>query len=110
LAPNTASTAGDIKLQVYRFGTTNAWEDVASNTTSSDCNSDNCTVSGMPSGTPSEYFEGSPGNYVTYFRVYQVKGSSAITFKTDTFHMVMNNTLMRHGSAFRGLIKRPTEY
>ncbi|MDO8269232.1 MAG: hypothetical protein Q7T54_01010 [Candidatus Levybacteria bacterium] len=84
LAPNTGSTAGDIKMEVYRFGSTNAWEALASDTTSSNCSTADCTVSATAAGTASEYFEADGSNYWTYLRVYQIgDGSTTVTLKSD---------------------------
>ncbi|MDQ3064932.1 MAG: hypothetical protein M3Q36_01545, partial [bacterium] len=99
-----APTGNSIKLQIYRYGTTNAWEDVA--TFSSTC-ADACVLSGMASGTVSEYFEADGSNYNVYFRVYQVEdATNSITFKTDVLKAVQQSTQMRHGRTFnRDLLK-----
>ncbi|MDP3723286.1 MAG: hypothetical protein Q8R91_07310 [Candidatus Omnitrophota bacterium] len=83
IAPSTAGTAGDIVLQVYRFGTTNAWENVTTNTS---CAADtDCTLTGSPSGTLSEYYEADGSNYWLYVRLWQYENAAAETLKTDSF-------------------------
>jgi hypothetical protein len=104
---NIAPTSSSIQLQVYRFGTTNAWETVASNTTSADCSTVNCSVSGMPTGTASEYFEADGSNYWIYFRVWQYESASSLTFKTDYFDAISLKEQMRHGTSFESGAKRP---
>ena len=108
LAPNTAGTAGDIVLQAYHYGTTNAWETIASNTTSSGCNSDNCVLNGNASGTASEYFTAdSSGNYWVYFRLYQEASTSAgATLKTDQFSAFTTAQKLGSGKVLQGGQKR----
>ncbi|MGB2787178.1 MAG: hypothetical protein WBB94_02240, partial [Candidatus Saccharimonadaceae bacterium] len=106
-APNTAGTSGDISLQVYRYGSTNGWETIASNTTSSSCG--DCSLSGQPTGTPSEYFyTEASGKYWVYFRLYQNPSvSSSVTFKTDQFKAATNEMRTRLGTFFVDGQQRP---
>lgn len=108
VAPNTASTAGDIKLQVYRFGSTNAWTDVATDNSSTNCNTDNCDLMGIPGGTISDYFESDgAGHYWTYWRVWQYENASGSeTLRTDLFQLQFINKQMRHGKLFENNTKR----
>jgi hypothetical protein len=107
LAPNTGGTTGDIYLQVYRFGSTNSWETIASNTASADCNTVDCTLSGSPTGTPSQYFETDGSEYWIYFRVYQEETSSSITFKTDKLSATTAAQRLRGGRVFEGGVTKP---
>ena len=115
LAPSTAGTSGDIVLQVYRYGSTNAWETVASDTATADCStpaSGNCSLSGMPSGTPSEYFfnDGAGGQWV-YFRLYQEPSTStSVTFRTDQFKATKNANRLRGGQFFEDGVRRPLNF
>jgi hypothetical protein len=114
-APNTAGTAGDITLQIYRFGSTNAWETVASDTASSDCNTPsagNCTISGMPSGTPSDYYyDDGSGGYWVYCRLYQGPNTGGtITLKTDQLGAYITQGRLRHGQSIEGGITRPMNW
>ncbi len=85
----TAPSSKSIGLQVYRFGSTNAWENITPtvNTCSSAGANTDCDISGSPGGTISEYYEADGSYYYwSYFRVFQEKnGTSAETFKTDRF-------------------------
>lgn len=107
LAPDTAGTSGDISLQVYRYGSTNGWETIASNTTSSSCG--DCSLSGQPTGTPSEYFyTEASGKYWVYFRLYQNPSvSSSVTLKTDQFKAATNEMRTRLGTFFVDGQQRP---
>lgn len=107
LAPSTAGVDGDLYLQVYRFGTTNAWETVVSDTASTDCNTGDCSLSGTPSGTATEYFQTSGSEYWAYFRVYQVQSTSSITFKVDKFSAAITSQRLRGGRVFEGGITKP---
>jgi hypothetical protein len=114
-APNTAGTAGDIVLEVYRYGSTNAWETVASDTSSSDCSAPsagNCGLSGIPSGTPSDYFyNDGAGGYWVYCRLYQEPNTGGtITFKTDEFNAVRTESRLRHGQFFQDGVSRPLNW
>lgn len=108
LPPSTAGSAGDLKLQVFRFGSTNAWEDVVTNSSSTSC-SDNCMISGLPSGaTASEYFQADGSNYNLYFRAVQGESTTtAITFKTDIIKAIQQSQQMRHGRTFNRSLSQP---
>jgi hypothetical protein len=108
LAPSTSGTAGDIVMEVYRFGTTNAWENVGTDSSSTDCKTKNCILSGIPSGTASEYFETIDGKYWMYTRIYQVgDGSTSITFKVDQFNAAQTSVNLKYGSFFLEGVKLP---
>ncbi len=106
--PSTAGSTGDIKLQVYKFGSTNAWQDVATNSSSATCTfTDNCRLSGIPSGTISDYYQSDGGSYWMYWRVWQTESSSsAETFSTDLLQFQFINTQMRHGKLFNNNVRR----
>ena len=74
-----AGSVAAVYLQVYRFGSTNAWQTVASTSTST-ANTD-FTLSGNVNAVLSEYYDGS--NW-TYWRVYQAGGPE--TLRTDYFN------------------------
>ena len=98
-----ASPATDtVYLQVYRFGSTNAWENIATYT-SAGCSSSNCRLSGVPTGTPSDYFsyDKDRSMYDVYFRVYQDDAASGFTFEMDSFTALQANQTLRSGQTFR---------
>jgi hypothetical protein len=108
LAPNTSGAAGDIVLQVFRFGSTNAWENVKTDSTTAGCSSDRCDLSGSPSGTASEYFDSLGGGlYAVYFRVYQEAHSSGFTFKVDQLNTAVGNRQLRGGKQFLNNMLQP---
>lgn len=76
---SAAATSAAVYLQVFRFGSTNAWQTVASNATSAA--SSDFTLSGNINSALAEYYDAS--NW-TYWRVYQVAGSE--TLETDYFN------------------------
>lgn len=79
---SVAASTNNILLQAYRFGSTNAWETL---TTNSSCGANlGCTVIGTPAGTLSEYFEADGSNYWVHYRTYQVAGTSK-TLQTGYF-------------------------
>jgi hypothetical protein len=79
---SVAASSANILLQVYRFGSTNAWETV---TTNSSCTANtDCTITGTPAGTASEYYESDGSSYWAHFRVYQAAGTVK-TLQTDYF-------------------------
>jgi hypothetical protein len=110
LAPNTSGSAGDILLQIYRYGTTNSWETIASNTTSASCDTVNCRLESTPSGIPSEYFELKNGKYWQYIRVIQIPSTTSITFKTDQLKATTNETRLRGGSYLQDGVRRPLNW
>ncbi len=80
---SVAASTDNILLQAYRFGSTNAWETL---TTNSSCGANlGCTVIGTPAGTLSEYFEADGSNYWVHYRTYQVAGTSK-TLQTGYFN------------------------
>jgi hypothetical protein len=106
LAPSTAGVSGDLYLQIYRYGTTNSWETISSDTASSDCNTADCLLTGAASGTVSEYFQSSGSEYWVNVRVYQRSGS-AITFKTDVLSATITGQRLRGGRVFEGEVTKP---
>lgn len=106
-APNSAGTAGDLHLEIFRFGSTNAWETLATNTTSSNCDTVDCSLSGMPTGTLGEYFESDSGEYWVHIRVYQVQGSSSINFRLDSFDSYITGGQLRGGQRFEDEVRTP---
>lgn len=98
IAPNTASTTGDIVLQVYKFGSTNAWTNVTTDSTSSNCSTADCTLTATLTGTASDYYELIDGSYWSYFRTWQYENSSTETLKTDLFTMASNTAPSNPGS------------
>ena len=101
----------NLKLQVYRFGTTNAWEDVATYSTAG-CSTSNCVIEGNPSGTPSEYFEAQGSEYWVYYRLYQEENTSAagITLKIDSFRARQSTQKLRHGRDFSNNLTNPFDF
>jgi hypothetical protein len=97
----------NLKLQVYRYGTTNAWEDIATYS-SAGCSSDNCVIEGGPTGTASEYFRTSGSGYEVNFRLYQIESSTvSITLMLDGFRASQVESFMRHGAIFRENLSDP---
>ncbi len=78
---NVSALGSNIVLQVYHFGTTNAWETVAINSTA-DANTD-FSLSASLNSNLSEYYSAS---YWTFWRVYQEATSSQI-LKSDYFNI-----------------------
>jgi hypothetical protein len=107
VAPNTAGTAGDLSLEIYRYGSTNAWETLATNTTSSNCNTADCSLSGASNGPPAEYFRLEDGVYWFNVRIYQEETSSSITLKTDELSATITGQRLRTGRSFEGGAPRP---
>jgi hypothetical protein len=97
---DSSPATDNVVLQVYRYGTTDAWETV-STYSAAGCSTDNCNITAQPSGTISEYFEQDGSDYWMYFRVYQVEGSSAIEFELDSFRADKVQPNLRHGGVFR---------
>lgn len=101
---NVAPSSKNIKLQIYRFGSTNAWEDI--NTDSSATTNSDISITGSKSASLSEYCDGS--NWA-YFRTYQDIGTQSL--QTDNFSATFTDggggpetptldKLMRHGRWF----------
>ena len=108
LAPSTSGSTGDVLLQVFRFGTTNQWETITTDSTSSDCSTSSCLVTGNPANTASEYFETIDGRYWVYFRLMQTEsGSESILFRLDSFKAAQPGQLLRHGRTFVDTISDP---
>jgi len=76
-----------ITLEIYRAGTTNAWETVQTDSSTTDCNTTDCTLSGSITTNLSEYYHDQEGsNYWAYFRVWQTEdGTNTQNLRTDTF-------------------------
>lgn len=80
VAPSTKT----VTLEVFRFGSVNAWTTVATN--SAAAASTNFVLVGLPSaGSASEYWEADGSSYLTYFRVVQAESTGSTTLKTETF-------------------------
>lgn len=86
---NVAASTKNIMVQVYRFGSTNAWTTLSTNSTLA-ANTDG-TITATPSaGSASEYWQSDGSSYWSYFRVYQAtNGSSTQTLKTN--QLTVNN-------------------
>lgn len=77
---SVSATTKTVYLQAYRFGATNAWVTVATNTTASVDTDFN--LSGSVNYHVSEYYDGSN---LTYWRVYQDSGTQVL--RTDYFNI-----------------------
>jgi hypothetical protein len=97
---NTSPSTNNVVVQAYRFGSTNAWETVATYSTAG-CSTNNCRINALPTGTVSEYFEVDGSEYWIYFRAYQVESTSSITFKVDSFSAEITQSYFRGGRTFR---------
>ena len=75
------ATVNQIKLQVFRFGTVNEWENVATNSMAVANNDFN--LSANINSSLSEYYD---SDNLTYWRVFQESGSQAL--KSDYFHIL----------------------
>ena len=85
---NVTPSSNHIRMQVYRFGTTNAWFDLASTTDTCAAGSANtdCTIVGATTTNLSEYYDQDGSDYWTYIRVYQAENDTvAVTLKTNQF-------------------------
>ncbi|OHA46259.1 MAG: hypothetical protein A2828_00790 [Candidatus Terrybacteria bacterium RIFCSPHIGHO2_01_FULL_43_35] len=81
-----AAASQNIKMDVYRFGSTNAWETVATNSTCS-ANTDCTITNGALAGPVGEYYEnsGSCGTSCSvWWRVWQIEGAGSTTLKVDS--------------------------
>ena len=107
LAPSASGDDGDIHLEIFRYGTTNGWEALASDSSASDCDTVDCVISGQPSGTVSEYFEAEDGEYWVHIRVYQIEGNSSINFRTDEFDTYNTGSRLRGGQRFEDEVRTP---
>ncbi len=113
LAPNTGGTTGDLYMQIYRFSGTVGWATLDSETAASNCNTADCTLEAMPAtGSPSEYYTGTSGDYWMYVRVYQVESSSTASFtlKTDGIQVTRTDQQMRHGGFTRDGVEAPLNW
>jgi hypothetical protein len=81
---SVAASTRAVKIDVYRFGSTNAWVNLATNTTVA-TNTDFNLIGTASAGVGSEYWQADGGNYWTYYRVWQASHGSAETLTTDTF-------------------------
>lgn len=104
---DVSPSTNNVVLQVYRFGTTNAWETLSTYSTAG-CSTENCIIRTLPSGTASEYFETDGSEYWVHYRVYQVEStSSEITFGVDSFTAEVPPKQLRGGRVFRELTSDP---
>ena len=79
-----AAASQNIKLEIWRGGTTNAWETVKTNSTclaNVDCTIDDSSYSFVDTDY-SDYYDGSFNNW---WRVWQVEGAGATSLKADLF-------------------------
>lgn len=76
-----APSANAITVQVYRFGTTNAWQTItpSTNTCTAAAANTSCTINGTASGPASDYYQSG----TAYYRISQAAGAE--TLKTDLF-------------------------
>ncbi len=84
-----AAGTQNIKLEIYRFGSTNAWETTATNSTCS-ANVDCTITNGALAGPAGEYYENS-GSCGTTCKVYwrgwqEASASTSTTLKVDSFN------------------------
>ena len=94
-------SGGDCDSAAYlSTGGSAAWESLATDTVSTNCNTIDCTLGGQPTGTKSEYFLSGTGGYWIQYRVSQDAHTSGYTFKTDTFLVQTAVQSLRHGWAF----------
>lgn len=108
-----APSSKNIVLQVFRYGSVNDWQTV--NLSNNQCSSTGanieCALSGVLSGTASQYYETDGSNYWAHFRIYQAEDSvSGSTFYSDVFDGFSNlgvttDQQMRHGNNFKNSIE-----
>jgi hypothetical protein len=79
-----AASAKTITMEVFKFGTTNAWVSVDTDTACAS-NAD-CVLSGAGTGTAGEYYQSVDGQQYVYWRVRQ-EASAAATTTLRTDHM-----------------------
>lgn len=80
VAPSSKNTM----LQIYRFGSTNSWVTLATNSTAA-ANTDFTLVGAPSTGATTEYWEADGSNFWAYYRVYQVENSSSETLRSNRF-------------------------
>lgn len=98
IAPSTATTTGDIIMEAYNFST-RAWESIASDTSTSDCNTVDCTLTATINNVSQQsYYDWYDSSWWLNIRVWQYENASAETLKTDYFNVGFENT----GSQLRG--------
>lgn len=111
VAPSSSGTTGDIVLQIYRFGTTDGWETIKTDTASTDCSTDNCVITAQPSGTVGEYYDADGSDHWTYLRIWQYEDTTgSITFETDGFKATQTRQMLRHGRFFQGGVDQPFSF
>lgn len=79
---NVAASTRAVKIEIFRFGSTNAWTTLSTNSTVA-ANTDFTMVGAASAGSASEYWQADGGNYWTYYRVWQAANSSSETLTTD---------------------------
>ena len=79
---SVAASSKNLKLDVYRFGGTNAWENATTN--SSCATNTDCTLSKSITSDVSDYYDSG----WTYWRAYQTSGNQIL--KTDYFNAAGN--------------------
>ena len=106
VAPNTQN----LYLQVYRYGSTNAWETVQTYNTAGCTGTDNCYFRTQPAGTPSEYYESDGSDYWVHYRLYQESGAGDTTLYIDSFTAHQPQQPLRGGRVFREEITDPLRW
>jgi hypothetical protein len=94
-----AASTNNLKFEVYRYGSTNAWQTLATNTT---CSANTtCTITPTAVSTNlSEYYQTYGSKYLLHLRVYAVAGSSK-TLSTDYINQAQGPTQMAFTNAAR---------
>lgn len=82
-----AASTRNVKIEVYRFGTTNAWVTLATNSAAT-ANTQFTLTGTASAGSASEYWEADGSNYWTYYRVSQAYNNATMTLTTDYFKAV----------------------
>lgn len=86
---SVAASTKAVKIEVFRFGSTNAWTTLSTNTTAA-ANTDFTLTGTASAGSATEYWQADGSDYWTYFRVWQVANSAAETLTTDRTYGVFN--------------------
>lgn len=82
---SVSAASNPVYLQVYRFGTANAWVTVATNTTAVADN--DFAISATLNSYLTEYYD---ANNLTYWRIYQSTGTQIL--RTDSFSAVFSSS------------------
>src|SRR3989338_868830 len=95
-----ASTTNSVSLQVFRFGSIQQWETVATDSvTAANVKFTLSTAGWSPAGSPSDYYFAVPGGYQVYWRVVQQPSnfSTSFTLSTDLWSLTAASTLRVEG-------------